>query len=554
MQTIFPAVGQWARAEREWDDLVAELRRHLPERLCNDLIYRAMSLAQQANQAFVGPLMQRFEAVERASRTPGVYTGAGGPRPQCNGSKGARKSAAQSLRTRLVLMNPAVVARELAPGLTPPDLSEYNRIVADLARAMPHPAIAQRYAMPPQALQALADLVAAAGQPVAQALSEHAQNLKMHADLAERLRAQPLLQKGARLLGKAVVTALEPLVGRGTAAELVGFDQTLDRSLAQVEMGWNFFRRECMEFPAERQRRHQLIYLSLVGGLFLRVRKDLLRLGCDLAVDAKGNCQVVPTADRQERVRQHFRKEEPPVREALDAGHYEEAGERASRLVSQVVTDPVVARTDLNGRSVGYRAYALHLSALLAQARERWDAGHPEVAAAIWKQVFQSYPCLVADADLHPAAGERLPLVTAGFRLAAYAEWLRQSNRAPEADQLLLAQIEFVERWRDRTPDGGGLPGEGLSAEMVDWAAALAAYLRQAAEEPEKLDLPPRHLPMTRYPGVMRQYRQAVGESVEVSPLDRYLRGRVNLTRGAAAAAATGGVGLVAGLLWLLLL
>jgi len=242
------------------------------------------------------------------------------------------------------------------------------------------------------------------------------------------------------------------------------------------------------------------------------------------------------------------------VRKALDEEQFEAAEALASRLVSQVVTDPVVARADCDGRSVGYRTYALHLSALLAHARERWDAGHPEVAAAIWKQVFQSYPCLVADQDLHPAAGEQLPLVTAGFRLAAFAEWLRQSNRAPEADELLLAQIEFVERWRDRTPEHGGLPGEGLSPELIDWAAALAAYLRQAVDEPEKLDLPAHSLPMTRYPGVMRQYRQAVGESVEVSPLDKYLRGRVNLTRGAAVAAATGGVGLLGGLAWLLLL
>jgi len=534
---IFPAVGRWVGVQREWDNLVAELRQELPAPLADDLIRRAESRAQESTWAFVKPLMRRFKEIDHLRRQEG---------------KSGRKADLQSLRRRLLLMNPAAVARELGAGLNPPDLSEYNQIVADLARTVPHPGIVRRYALPPQALRALADLIAAAGRPVAQSLTEHAQNLKYYADLVARLRSQPLVQKGARIIGSAVAAALEPLVGREAAAQLLGIDQSLDRAQKQVEAGWAAFHREFNEFVPERQRRFQLVYLSLVGGLFLRVQRDLRRLGCELVVDAQGNCRVAPTEDRQMRLRQHLREAAPAVRAALDAGETETAVAKAARLVAQMVTDPVAARTPADGKSVGYIAYALHLSALLARARQAWDDGRPEEAAAIWKQVFTEYPCLVNDADLHPMPGEPLPLVTAGFRLAAYAEWLRQSHRGAEADGLLLAQIRFVERLATLRPEQA-LPGESVSPEMKEWAATLAAYLRRSAKDPDALDLPGHRLPLSRYPAVTRRFRQAVGESLESSPLDRYLRGRVNLLRTTAAAAATGGVGLLATLAWLLL-
>lgn len=537
-ELIFPAVGQWIGARREWDDLVAEMRHELPERLCTDLIHRAQQRAQQANWAFAKPLARRFKEIELIRR--------GEPR------KAGRKAQVKALRRRLALMNPAAVARELAAGLTPPDLSEYNQIVTELARALPHPGLATRYSLPPQALRALADQIAAAGRPVAQALTDHAHNLKQYAELVDRLRSQPLVQKGARIIGSAVASALEPLVGRETAAQLMGLDQSLDRALEQVEMGWTAFQREYKEFAPERQRRHQLIYLSLVGGLFLRVQRDLRRLGCELAVDEHGQCRVVATPERQARLRQHFETAAPAVRAALDEGRYQDAEALAARLVAQVVADPVAARTPSDGKSVGYRAYALHLSAALARARELWGRGKPEEAAAIWKQVFTEYPCLVADADLHPVPGEPLPLVTAGFRLAAYAEWVRQSNRGDEADALLMAQVRFAERLTRLNPEQA-LPGEALSPEMQEWAATLSAFLRRSAADPDALDLPERPVPLSRYPTVMRRFREAVGTSLETSQLDRYLRGRVNLLRGAAAAAATGGVGLLATLAWLLL-
>lgn len=537
-ELIFPAVGRWVSAQREWSDLVAEMQQELPARLCADLIRRAEQRAQQVNWAFQRPLERRFREIELTRRA--------------EAKKPGRRPETKLLRRRLVLMNPAAVARELAAGLTPPDLSEYNQIVADLARAMPHPGIAQRYTLPPQALRALADQIAAAGRPVAQALTEHAQNLKHYAELVDRLRAQPLVQKGVRLLGSAVAAALEPLVGREVAAELIGVDRSLDRALEQVEQGWAAFRRECAEFAVERQRRHQLIYLSLVGGLFLRVQRDLRRLGCELAVDEQGNCRVVATAERQAWLRRRFREAAPAIRAALDEGRIDEAEALASRLVEQVVTDPIAARTELDGRSVGYWAYALHLSAWLARARQLWEQGRPEEAAAIWRRIFAEYPCLVADADLHPVPGEPLPLVTAGFRLAAYAEWVRQSNRGDEADALLMTQVRFVERLSRLNPEHA-LPGERLSPEMQEWAATLSAYLRRSAPDPDALDLPARRLPLSRYPAVMSRFRQAVGTSLESSPLERYLRGRVNLLRGAAAAAATGGVGLLAALAWLLL-
>lgn len=535
---IFPAVGRWVGAQREWDNLVAELRHELPERLAEHLIRRAEARAQESNWAFVKPLARRFKEIEHARKKETKHPG--------------HKEELKALRKRLVLMNPAAIARDLAAGLTPPDLSDYNQIVADLARAVPHPGIARRYALPPQALRALADQIAAAGRPVAQALSEHAQNMRLYADLVARLRSQPLIQKGARIIGSAVASALEPLVGRETAAQLLGVDRSLDRVAKEVETGWAAFQREYAEFVPERQRRFQLIYLSLVGGLFLRVQRDLRRLGCELDADAQGNCRVVPTAERQARLRQHLRAALPPIRELLDAGQAAEAEARAARLVAQVVTDPVAARTPVDGKSVGYLAYAVHLSALLARAREAWGEGRPEEAAAIWRQVFTEYPCLVADADLHPVPGEPLPLVTAGFRLAAYAEWLRQSQRGAEADALLLAQVRFVERVAQLNPELC-LPGESLSPEMQEWAATLSAYLRRSVADPDALDLPERPLPLTRYPRVLRRFREAVGESLEVSPLDRYLRGRVNLMRGAAAAAATGGVGILATLAWLFL-
>ncbi|MFS8640988.1 MAG: hypothetical protein LOD90_09310, partial [Symbiobacteriaceae bacterium] len=186
-ELIFPAVGRWVSAQREWSDLVAEMQQELPARLCADLIRRAEQRAQQVNWAFQRPLERRFREIELTRRA--------------EAKKPGRRPETKLLRRRLVLMNPAAVARELAAGLTPPDLSEYNQIVADLARAMPHPGIAQRYTLPPQALRALADQIAAAGRPVAQALTEHAQNLKHYAELVDRLRAQPLVQKGVRLLG-----------------------------------------------------------------------------------------------------------------------------------------------------------------------------------------------------------------------------------------------------------------------------------------------------------------------------------------------------------------
>lgn len=537
-ELIFPAVGRWVSAQREWEDLVAEMRHELPARLCQDLVRQAQHRAQQVNWAFGRQMERRFKEIEHARRD--------------GARKRGRKPEAKALRRRLTLMDPAAVARDLAAGLTPPDLSEYNQIVADLSRAMPHPGIATRYTLPPQALRALADQIAAAGRPMAQALSEHAQNLKQYAELVDRLRAQPLVQKGARLIGSAVATALEPLVGREAAAQLMGVDRSLDRALEQVEEGWAAFQREYAEFAAERQRRHQLIYLSLVGGLFLRVQRDLRRLGCELVVDEQGNCRTVATPERQAWLRRHFQAAAPAVRTALDEGRLEEAEALAARLVAQVVTDPVAARTELDGKSVGYLAYALHLSAWLARARELWGQGKPEAAAAIWRQVFTDYPCLVADADLHPVPGEPLPLVTAGFRLAAYAEWVRQSNRADEADALLMAQVRFAERLSRLNPEHA-LPGEALSPEMQEWAATLSAYLRRSAADPGALDLPERPVPLSRYPRVLRRFRQAVGTSLEASPLDRYLRGRVNLLRGAAAAAATGGVGLLAALAWLLL-
>ncbi len=537
-EMIFPAVGRWVSAQREWDDLVAEMRHELPERLCTDLIQRAQTRAQQASWAFAKRMAHRFKEIEHARRK--------------EAKKPGRKAEMKALRRRLTLMNPAAVARDLAAGLTPPDLSEYNQIVADLARTMPHPGIATRYTLPPQALRALSDQIAAAGRPVAQALTEHAQNLKQYAELVDRLRSQPLVQKGARIIGSAVASALEPLVGRETAAQLMGVDQSLDRALVQVEQGWTAFQQEYAEFVPERQRRHQLIYLSLVGGLFLRVQRDLRRLGCELAVDAEGNCRVAATPERQARLRQQLRAAAPAVKAALEQGRSEDAEAMAARLVAQMVTDPVAARTPVDGKSVGYVAYALHLSAVLARARELWGKGKPEEAAAIWRQVFTEYPCLVADADLHPVPGEPLPLVTAGFRLAAYAEWVRQSNRSDEADALLMAQVRFAERLSKLNPEHA-LPGETLSPEMREWAATLSAYLRRSAADPEALDLPEGAVPLSRYPTVMRRFRQAVGNSLDTSPLDRYLRGRVNLLRGAAAAAATGGVGLLATLAWLLL-
>jgi len=537
-ELIFPAVGRWVGAQREWEDLVAEMRHELPERLCTDLVLRAQQRAQQTTRAFATALERRFKEIEAARRE--------------EGRKAGRKKAMKALRRRLALMNPAAVARELAAGLTPPDLSEYNQIVADLARAMPHPGIATRYTLPPQALRALGDQIAAAGRPVAQALTEHAQNLKLYAELVDRLRSQPLVEKGVRLIGSAVASALEPLVGRETAAQLMGLDRSLDRALEQVEAGWEAFRREYAEFAPERQRRHQLIYLSLVGGLFLRVQRDLRHLGCELAVDAQGHCRVAPSPDRQARLRQYFREAAPAVRAALDEDRIRDAEALANRLVARVVADPVSARTPLDGKSVGYWAYALHLSALLARARELWGRGRPEEAAAIWRQVFTDYPCLVADADLHPVPGEPLPLVTAGFRLAAYAEWVRQSNRGDDADALLMAQVRFAERLARLNPEHA-LPGEALSAEMLEWAATLSAYLRRSAPDPDALGLPERPVPLSRYPTVMRRFHQAVGSSADASPLDRYLRGRVNLLRGAAAAVATGGVGLLAALAWLLL-
>jgi len=535
---IFPAVGQWVGAQREWDNLVAELKHELPDRLAAHLIKRAEARAQESNWAFVKPLTRRFKEIDHARRKESKNAG--------------HKGELKALRHRLALMNPAAISRELAAGLTPPDLSEYNHIVADLAKAVPHPGIARRYALPPQALRALADQIAMAGRPVAQALSEHAQNLKLYSDLVARLRSQPLIQKGARIIGSAVASALEPLVGRDAAAQMLGVDRTLDRALEEVEAGWKAFQREFAGFVPERQRRFQLIYLSLVGGLFLRVQRDLRRMGCELDADAQGNCRVVPTADRQARLRQHLRAALPPIRDLLDAGQNAEAEARAANLVSQVVTDPVAARTPVDGKSVGYEAYAVHLSAVLARAREAWGEGRPEEAAAIWRQVFAEYPCLVHDADLHPVPGEPLPLVTAGFRLAAYAEWLRQSQREAEADALLLAQVRFVERLAQLNPELS-LPGESLSSEMQEWAATLSSYLRRSVPDPDALDLPERALPLSRYPKVLRRFREAVGETLEVSPLDRYLRGRVNLIRGAAAAAATGGVGLLATLAWLLL-
>ena len=51
-ELIFPAVGRWVGAQREWEDLVAEMRHELPERLCTDLVLRAQQRAQQTTRAF----------------------------------------------------------------------------------------------------------------------------------------------------------------------------------------------------------------------------------------------------------------------------------------------------------------------------------------------------------------------------------------------------------------------------------------------------------------------------------------------------------------------
>ena len=493
-------------AEGSIDLLYSELQGGLTYQVHKKLMEWLLSHRQSVLDTLTEKLEQRLKRLDSLSKAPDSTT-----------------SQMHRARVRALydILDPGSLAADLREVAWLKEIvTTYQSTLALLEASGELGHIVRRYHLPAQHVFAISQACALPLRPVANALSNHAREMRAHFDLLRSLASKQGTRAGfalaASIAGGALLGPFGALGGRFLAQATDDSGERKERSTERIgETFEEFIAAFGEEWDAVEKRVHHLL-LALYGGLLLRLEKDLNALGRSLVdVDLnEGQLQIGLSQEAHDSFVDWADTTLARLRTLSESRQWGPLGDAADKALRVTMAEPLHAHVV---GSDGKTSYAVEFASLRATALDKaadvaWAQGNIDTACTIYRHLLGGSNIAwlgIANAETRK---DQVGMHVGAFRLALAAtrpDASRGANKDGLLDDLLLLP-NFVMQFTERTvgiAEAGILPSEDLRVGEFYAAWMITSFL---VEQGAALGISPSDLERALVP----QTHEVLGEFV----------------------------------------
>jgi hypothetical protein len=472
----------------ELEEFDGRLREELPPHLYD-------AVARWVNEACPAASAPLWNAVGQRCEKLGALA------EQAEGKESAEEGQAR-IQQYFQTVNPGPIAQDLQRSAKLHSFTtHYHRAVRTLADDPVVGPVVRRYLVPDEVLRGLAAACAAPLQSCMDALGCHANQMKAHADLLRSLQESKGLKTGvgvaATIAGGLLLGPLGAVAARALTGAAMDPSERINESAERVGSTFEQFRAHFVAAMEQVDTNVLAVYLSLYGGLLLRVQEDLAVLGRSLAWLDFGTGGAVAGLSELEHGRfvEWASSSLTRMEDLARSRDWLALGDAADKALRLTLADSMQVNIVDEDEVAFVVRFARHrATALNAVADVAWQSCKYADASRLYRHLLEETN-VAWECDLGP--GEPTPSwnpAIAGWRLALAATAEPPVAGAEEAVLVLpdyVAQALF--RFNSERPFDSA-PGEMLSGLSAMVAATLVRFSEQMLGAPVTTQRVPSHL------------------------------------------------------------